>query len=327
MKRPSEADPIERQQRPLGSWMARIAPSKGLGGRFARHHQAAREHMNISRVGVVGAGTMGAGIAEVSARSGLDTVVVEANSEALEAGWQRIEGSLARMVHKGKITDAQGSEIFSRLVFTTELDDLGDRDLVIEAIIEDESAKLELFESLDKIVPESGILASNTSSIPIINLAAATQRPKQVLGMHFFNPATIQPLVELVSSLRTSEETVAAVSAFASDTLGKHVIGCRDRAGFVVNRLLVPYLLAAIRMHDQGTSAQDIDEGMKHGCGYPMGPLALCDLIGLDTIQSVAEVLYEEFKDPSYAPPPLLMRMVSAGDYGRKSGRGFYDYG
>jgi 3-hydroxybutyryl-CoA dehydrogenase len=197
---------------------------------------------------------------------------------------------------------------------------------VIEVIIEDEIAKLELFSQLDKVVQPSGILATNTSSIPIINLAAATTRGDQVLGMHFLNPAPVQPLVELVRSRQTSDATLEIVGALAAGPLGKNVIGCRDRAGFVVNRLLVPYLLAAIRMHDEGVSREDIDDGMKYGCGHPMGPLTLCDLIGLDTIKSVAQVLYDEFKDPSYAPPPLLMRMVSANELGRKTGKGFYDY-
>lgn len=283
--------------------------------------------MTISRVGVVGAGTMGSGIAEVAAKSGCDTVVVEANPDALAAGRHRIDGSLGRMVSKGKLSEGDSAQVLSRFTFTTEIGDLGDRDLVIEAIIEDEAAKLDLFGKLDGIVPPTGILASNTSSIPIINLASATGRGEQVLGMHFFNPATIQPLVELVSSLRTSEATIDAVRDFATDVLGKNVIGCRDRAGFVVNRLLVPYLLAAIRMHDEGVPAADIDDGMKYGCAHPMGPLELSDLIGLDTIKLVADVLYDEYKDATHAPPPLLKRMVSAGDLGRKTGRGFYDYG
>ena len=283
--------------------------------------------MKISRVGVVGAGTMGSGIAEVAAKSGVDTVVVEVNPEALAAGRRRIDDSVARMVTKGKLSEQESAEILGRFTFTTELSDLDDADLVIEAIIEDEGAKLGLFEQLDKIVPTAGLLASNTSSIPIINLASATSRPEQVLGMHFFNPATVQPLVELVSSLHTSDAAIDAVRDFATDTLGKNVIGCRDRAGFVVNRLLVPYLLAAIRMHDEGVPAADIDDGMKYGCAHPMGPLELCDLIGLDTIKLVADVLYDEFKDSADAAPPLLKRMVSAGDLGRKTGRGFYDYG
>jgi 3-hydroxybutyryl-CoA dehydrogenase len=282
--------------------------------------------MKIAHVGVIGAGTMGSGIAEVLAKAGIDTIVVEANAGALEAGQRRIDGSLGRLVSKGKLSEGAADEIIGRLAFTTDVGDLGDRDLVIEAIIEDEAAKLELFGRLDEIIPDEGILASNTSSIPIVNLAVATGRADRVLGMHFFNPATVQPLVEVISSLRTSDATVEAVRDFATDTLGKHVIGCRDRAGFVVNRLLVPYLLAAIRMRDEGASVEDIDNGMKYGCGHPMGPLMLCDLIGLDTIKAVADVLYEEFKDPASAPPPLLKRMVSAGDFGRKSGRGFYEY-
>lgn len=282
---------------------------------------------NIERVGVVGAGTMGAGIAEVCARGGVDVVVVELNDEIVTRASAKITESFNKSVARGKMTEADCASALGRLRFSTELRAMADRDLVIEAVIESEDEKVAVFQTLDQLTPAHCVLASNTSSIPIIRLAKATGRPAQVVGMHFFNPAPVQPLVEVVTSLMTSAETAAAVSDFCTGVLNKHVIRCKDRAGFVVNLLLVPYLLHAIRMYDQGfATARDIDDGMRHGCAHPMGPLELCDLIGLDTIKAVADVLYEEWGEPTYAAPPLLKRMVSAGLLGRKSGAGFYEY-
>jgi 3-hydroxybutyryl-CoA dehydrogenase len=282
----------------------------------------------MERIGVVGCGLMGSGIAEVAARGQLSVTVHELDDGSLAAGRQRIERSLRRAVSSGKLSEAEGQEALGRIVFTTELADLADRELVIEAIIEDERAKMELFGRLDQVLGNEGaILASNTSSIPIMKLAMATGRPDRVLGLHFFNPVPVLRLVELVSSLLTSTETADAARAFATEQLGKHVIHSKDRAGFIVNALLIPYILSAVRMLESGfASAEDIDLGMVEGCAHPMGPLALADLIGIDTTQAVAESLYEEFKEPLYAPPPLLSRMREAGLLGRKTGQGFYSY-
>jgi 3-hydroxybutyryl-CoA dehydrogenase len=231
-------------------------------------------------------------------------------------------------VRSGKLTDESREEAWDRIRFTTDLGDLADRQLVVEAVIEDETAKVDVFSALDKVVEdEAAILASNTSSIPIMKLGMATRRPQQVIGIHFFNPVPILHLVELVSSLLTDPQTTSAAQSFAADQLGKRVVKSKDRAGFIVNALLIPYLLSAIRMMESGfASADDIDLGMVEGCNHPMGPLRLADLIGLDTTMAVAESLYTEFKEPLYAPPPLLSRMVEAGLLGRKAGRGFYDY-
>ena len=278
------------------------------------------------RVGVVGAGLMGAGIAEISARAGLDVVVVETDRAAADAGRRRLEASLERAVARGKVESAAG--VLTRVRIETDLAALADRDLVVEAIVEDEAAKVRLFGELDRIVtsPEA-ILASNTSSIPIMRLAAVTRRPQHVMGIHFFNPAPVLALVELVPSLLTAPETVERARAFVEGTLGKQAIDCQDRAGFVVNALLIPFILSAIRMYESGfASAEDIDKGLVLGAAHPQGPLALADLIGLDTTRAVAESLYEEFKEPLYAAPPLLNRMVDAGLLGRKTGRGFYTY-
>ena len=282
----------------------------------------------FERVGVVGCGLMGSGIAEVCARGGLDVVVREVNEGALEHGRQRIEDSLRRAVRAGKATEEEREAALARLHFTTDFADLADRQLVVEAVIENEAEKLDVFSSIDKAVEDEGaVLASNTSSIPIMKLAMATHRPERVLGLHFFNPVPVMHLVELVPSLLTSEETSARAEAFAEGVLGKRVIRSKDRAGFIVNALLIPYLLAAIRMLESGfASAEDIDTGVVEGLRHPMGPLALADLIGLDTTMAVAQSLYEEFKEPLFAPPPLLLRMVEAGLLGRKTGRGFYDY-
>ena len=225
------------------------------------------------------------------------------------------------------MTDEDRSGLLSRIAFTTSFDELTDRDLVIEAVVESPSVKASVFKTLDEIVQKDGILASNTSSISIGEIADSTDRGAQVLGMHFFNPATVQPLVELIASEVTSEETLDKVETFTREVMGKHPIRTIDRAGFVVNRLLVPYLLQAMHMFDRGqASKEDIDAGMKFGCAHPQGPLELSDLIGLDTLQLVAEVLYDEFKEPTYAPPPILKRMVTAGHLGRKTGKGFYTY-
>jgi 3-hydroxybutyryl-CoA dehydrogenase len=280
----------------------------------------------VTRVGVVGCGLMGSGIAEVSARAGLDVVVAESNAAAAEAGRRRLEGSLKRAESKGRIDSAD--EVLGRIRIESDLAELADRDFVIEAIVEDESAKAILFKRLDEIVEaRDAILASNTSSIPIMKLAVATSRPANVLGVHFFNPVPVLTLVELVPSLLTADETTERARAFVEQTLGKHAIDCQDRAGFVVNALLIPFVLSAIRMLESGfATAEDIDEGLVRGCAHPQGPLALADLIGLDTTKAVAESLYEEFKEPLYSPPPLLSRMVDAGLLGRKTGRGFYTY-
>jgi len=272
---------------------------------------------------------MGAGIAEVCARAGLNTVVREVDAASAERGRERLLASFERAVSRGRMTDDEREATTGRLSFTTDMAELADRQLVIEAVIEDEPLKTEVFAALDSVVAdEAAILASNTSSIPIMKLGMATKRPEQVVGIHFFNPVPVLNLVELVTSLMTSDSTVEVANEFASETLGKLVIRSQDRAGFVVNALLIPYILSAIRMMESGfATADDIDHGMVEGCNHPMGPLALADLIGLDTTQAVAESLYEEFKEPLYAPPPMLSRMVEAGLLGRKTGRGFYDYG
>jgi 3-hydroxybutyryl-CoA dehydrogenase len=282
----------------------------------------------IDRVGVVGCGLMGSGIAEVSARAGLDVIVVDAKEAGLKAGRDRIESSMAGAVRRGKLDDADMTKALEAMSFTTDLGTLADRQLVVEAVVEAESTKTSVFHTLDEVVAEPhAILASNTSSIPIMKLAMATRRPEQVVGLHFFNPVPVLPLVELVPSLVTSRATTDQASAFATDVLGKHVIHCQDRAGFIVNALLIPYLLSAIRMLESGfATAEDIDTGMVKGCAHPMGPLALADMVGLDTLMAASESLYEEFKEPLYAPPPLLSRMVEAGLVGRKSGRGFFPY-
>jgi 3-hydroxybutyryl-CoA dehydrogenase len=282
----------------------------------------------IERVGVVGCGLMGSGIAEVCARAGLDVIVREIDEAAAEGGRARLVKSLDRGLNAGKMTEEERDAAVGRLSFTTDLGDLADRQLVVEAVVEDEDMKVDIFQQLDRVVAaDDAILASNTSSIPIMKLGTATARPEQVIGIHFFNPVPVLRLVELVTSLMTSDATSLQADAFASETLHKRVIRSQDRAGFIVNALLIPYLLSAIRMMESGfASAEDIDTGMIEGCSHPMGPLQLTDLIGLDTTLAVAESLYEEFKEPLYAPPPLLSRMVDANLLGRKTGRGFYDY-
>ena len=284
--------------------------------------------MEIERVGVVGAGLMGSGIAEVCARAGLSVAVLEVTAEAAERGRSRIVGSFDRGLRSGKLTEEERDAAIARMSFTTDFAELSDRQLVVEAVMEDESLKTDVFRELDRAVADpQAILASNTSSIPIMKLGIATQRPEQVIGIHFFNPVPVLKLVELVTSLLTSPATTERANAFASDVLHKRVIRSQDRAGFIVNALLIPYLLSAIRMMESGfATADDIDAGMVEGCNHPMGPLRLTDLIGLDTTMAVAESLYAEFKEPLYASPPLLSRMVEAGLLGRKTGRGFYDY-
>ncbi|PVC92288.1 3-hydroxybutyryl-CoA dehydrogenase [Streptomyces sp. CS131] len=282
----------------------------------------------IARVGVVGGGRMGAGIAEVCARAGLDTVVCEADRAAADRARERVAVSLERAVQRGKLDRLSAEDALGRLTFTGSLDDLADRRLVIEAVVEDAAAKTEIFTALDKIVEDpEAILATNTSAIPVMRLGMATQRADRVLGLHFFNPVPVLPLVEVVTSLHTSSETLTAAEEFATAALGKTVVRSQDRAGFVVNALLIPYLLSAIRMAESGfATAADVDAGMELGCAHPMGPLKLADLIGLDTVASIAASLYDEFKEPLYAPPPLLQRMVEAGLLGRKTGRGFHIY-
>ena len=280
---------------------------------------------DIERVGVVGCGQMGAGIAEVCARAGLDVMVAETTGEALELGRTRLANSLERAASRGKITEEERDATAARLTFTTDLGEFADRDLVIEAVVESEQVKTEIFQVLDQVVTrQDAILASNTSSIPLVKLAVATTRPDHVIGIHFFNPAPVQQLVELIPALTTSEGTIARTETVVSNVLGKHAIRAQDRSGFVVNALLIPYLLSAIRMYENGiANRDDIDNGMELGCAHPMGPLKLADLIGLDTVASVAHSMYEEFKEPLYAAPPLLQRMVDAGRLGRKSGAGF----
>jgi len=282
----------------------------------------------IERVGVVGAGLMGAGIAEVCARAHLDVLVCEQNGPAADAARERILASLDRGVRRGKLTREERDQATERLRFTTDIGDLADRQLVVEAVVEDAQAKTEVFATLDKTVTDPGaILASNTSSIPIIKLGTATGRAERVIGLHFFNPVPVLPLVEVVSSLLTAPETRDRAESFVTGVLNKQIIRSTDRAGFVVNALLIPYLLSAIRMVESGfASAADVDNGMELGCAHPMGPLRLTDLIGLDTTKAIAESLYAEFKEPLYAAPPLLLRMVDAGLLGKKAGRGFYVY-
>jgi 3-hydroxybutyryl-CoA dehydrogenase len=283
---------------------------------------------DIQRVGVVGAGQMGSGIAEVCARAGLDVRVAETTGEALELGRSRLTGSLGKAAERGKITAGERDAALDRLSFTTDLGEFADRDLVIEAVVENERVKTDIFKVLDQVVTRTdAILASNTSSIPLVRLAVATSRPDHVLGIHFFNPAPVQRLVELIPALTTASDTVKRVEHLVTEVLGKHAIRAQDRSGFVVNALLVPYLLSAIRMYESGMATrEDIDDGMEMGCAHPMGPLKLSDLIGLDTVAAIADSMYGEYKEALYAAPPILQRMVDAGRLGRKTGAGFYQY-
>lgn len=284
--------------------------------------------MSIDRVGVIGGGLMGSGIAEVCARAGSRVVVHEVHAEAAEMARRRIEQSLDRAVDRGRLSPGEREAILGRIILSVDLADEADRELVIEAATEDEELKKRLFAELDAVVGDrEAVLASNTSSIPITRLAAATTRPDRVVGLHFFNPVPVMALVELVTTFLTAADAAARVHAYA-EALGKTVVRAKDRAGFIVNLLLVPYLLAGVRMLDAGiASREDIDAAMRLGANHPMGPLELCDFVGLDTMKHVADVLFEEYKEPQYASPSLLTRMVEAGHLGRKSGRGFYEYG
>jgi len=278
------------------------------------------------RVGVIGGGLMGSGIAEVCARSGVDVTVVEVDQDRCEQTRAKIDKSLDRAASSGRLETDDRVAAGERLAYSTSLEDLEGADAAIEAVVENEQAKRELFLELDKILPDAEFLASNTSSVPIMKLAAGTSQPERVLGMHFFNPVPVLPLVELVRSIMTSEQTLGRARQFAEETLGKTSIDSQDRAGFVVNALLVPYILSAVRMYESGFAAkEDIDHGMVKGCAHPMGPLALADLIGLDTLLAVSQSLYEEFRDPSSVAPALLNRVVGGGLLRRKSDRGFYD--
>jgi 3-hydroxybutyryl-CoA dehydrogenase len=280
----------------------------------------------VSRVGVVGAGFMGSGIAESAARAGLDVVLYEPHAPVLEQARERIEQSLGRAVRSGKLDADALEDVLDRIATTSDLADLAGSQLVVEAVYEDAEVKGRLFRELDELLPETVALASNTSSIPIAQLASWTQNPQRVVGAHFFSPVPLMRLVEVVVGLDTAPEVVEQVEGFVH-AIGKRPIRTKDRSGFIVNLLLVPYLMAAVRMYEEGfASREDIDEGMKLGAGHPMGPLTLCDMIGLDVLYAVCDSLYEEFKRPEYAPPPLLKRMVVSGHHGRKSGRGFYEY-
>jgi 3-hydroxybutyryl-CoA dehydrogenase len=280
----------------------------------------------FSQVGVVGAGFMGTGIAESTARAGIPVVLYEPEDAPLERSRERLETSLARAVSGGKLAAGDAAGLRERVTWTTDFSVLAGSDLVVEAIVEDPQVKGKAFAQLDALLPGDALIASNTSSIPIAQLASWTRHPERVLGLHFFSPVPVMKLVEIVVALDTGDAVVARAEAFCA-AIGKTPIRTKDRSGFIVNMLLVPYLMAAVRMYEDGfASREDIDQGMKLGAGHPMGPLTLCDFIGLDVLYAVCDSLYEEFKRPEYAPPPLLKRMVVSGHHGRKSGRGFYDY-
>jgi 3-hydroxybutyryl-CoA dehydrogenase len=282
--------------------------------------------MSIKRVGIIGSGIMGSGIAEVAAKNGHEVVLRSRQQESADAMLAGLEKSLAKQVERGKLEETAAKEAVARVTATAALEDLKDCDLVIESVVEDLTVKKHLFNELDRIVKDSAILATNTSTLPVVEMAIETGRPDKVCGVHFFNPAPMMSLVEIVRPITASDETIAAAKAFATEC-GKVAVEVKDQAGFIVNNLLFPYLNNAVRLFEQGVATkEDIDEAMKGGCNFPMGPFALLDLVGLDTSLSILEALYEEFKDPNYAPVPLLRRMVSAEKLGRKSGGGFYDY-
>ena len=281
--------------------------------------------IEIKRVGVVGCGLMGSGIAQTCAQSGYQTIVHEVNQQLLDKGMARIHGAWEMLVGKGKLSEGQAQEHRARLRGTLNLEDFRDCDLVIEAIIENMDEKRKLFPQLDRLLRPEALIASNTSSLTIIEMAAVTNRQDKIAGLHFFNPAPVMKLVEVVRTIATSDETVETLQGFAR-SLGKTPVVAKDRAGFIVNFLLIPYMLEAIRMYEQGfASMEDIDTAMKLGCGYPMGPFELLDYVGLDTTLYAAQAIYDDFKNPTYAPPPLLKRMVLAGRYGKKNGKGFYN--
>jgi 3-hydroxybutyryl-CoA dehydrogenase len=283
--------------------------------------------MSIRKVGVLGAGLMGSGIAEVCAKAGYDTVIREVTDELVRKGMGRIEGSLGKAVEKGKLAAADRDAAWKRVSSTTRHEDLGDCDIVIEAIVENLAVKKETYAALDKICKPETIFCSNTSSLTITEMSAATARPDRFAGLHFFNPVPVMKLVEVVRTISTSDATAEAVFAFAK-SLGKEPVRTHDNSGFIVNRLLVPYLLDAVRALEEGVGTkEDIDKGMELGCGHPMGPLKLLDFVGLDTTYAIAEIMFDEYREKRFAPPPLLKRMVLAGRYGKKSGRGFYEYG
>ncbi|GCE24674.1 3-hydroxybutyryl-CoA dehydrogenase [Dictyobacter alpinus] len=282
--------------------------------------------MEIRKVGVIGCGLMGGGIAQTCAQAGYTTIVREINQEFLDKGMARIEAAWKKMEGKGKLTAQQAAETREHLQGTINLEDLADCDLIIEAVIENMEEKVRLYPALDRLLKPEALLLSNTSSLSVTQMGAVTKRPDKVAGLHFFNPAPVMQLVEIVRTLSTSDETIATVQQFAQ-SLGKTPVLAKDTAGFIVNFLLIPYLISAIRMLENGTATRDdIDTAMKLGCGYPMGPFTLLDYVGLDTTLWAAEAIYDEYKDPLYAPPPLLRRMVQSGHYGKKSGKGFYDY-
>jgi 3-hydroxybutyryl-CoA dehydrogenase len=282
--------------------------------------------MTITKLGVVGSGIMGSGIAEVAAKAGIEVLLRSRQKETADAMVSGLEKSLAKQVERGKLDEQVGKEVAARVSATDDLHALHDCDLVLESVVEDLAVKKELFTRLDDILKPEAIIASNTSTLPIVELAMATERPDKVVGIHFFNPAPMMRLVEVIAPLTAAAETVAAAKEFAA-TCGKDVVEVKDRAGFIVNALLFPYLNNAVRMLEAGTANRDdIDTAMQGGCNFPMGPLALLDLVGLDTSLSILDALYDEFRDPNYAAMPLLRRMVAAGHLGRKSGAGFYDY-
>ncbi|HBH03984.1 MAG TPA: 3-hydroxybutyryl-CoA dehydrogenase [Candidatus Rokubacteria bacterium] len=282
--------------------------------------------MAIKNVGVIGCGLMGSGIVQVAAQAGFQVLFVEASDELVARGLGRLRGTLEGLVARGKLEAKAKDDALGRIAGTTRLDDLKGSDLVVEAMTENQALKNETFAKLDRICPPHAILATNTSSCNVTALAAATRRPGQVLGLHFFNPVPLMKLVEVVRSLLTDDAVAAAATEWVR-AVGKTPVQTKDATAFIVNRLLVPYLLDAIRVYEGGlASLEDIDAAMKLGCGYPMGPFTLLDLVGLDTAMYVAEVMFEEFREPRFAPPPLLKRMVLAGQLGRKSGKGFYTY-